>query len=139
MDAFYRQLDHTGDCGIVVWGDSKAALYANAARAMLDLLVGLERIEITLVRLITVHGSDAEALLVAWLDELLFLFETEFVIFGEVDVTLLSDTELCATVRGEPYRPADHQYRVAIKAVTFHQLQIREDARGWTAQIIFDL
>jgi len=136
---FYQQLDHTGDCGIEVFARDQETLFANAARAFSDLLIGLEYIKRQLVRNFEVSGDDQESLLVNWLDELLFAFETEGEVYCDYVVESLSSTRISAAAYGEPYRPEHHSYKVAIKAVTFHQLTIAPTDEGWMARIIFDL
>ena len=47
--------------------------------------------------------------------------------------------ELEATAAGEPYDPERHPVKIAIKAVTYHQLAVEQTASGWRARVIFDI
>ena len=64
---------------------------------------------------------------------------TEHRIFAKFEVVTLSEQHLEADVSGEIFDPARHTIFTEIKTVTFHDLQVERDERGWKAQIIFDL
>ena len=133
----YQELSHTAEVGIRVRADSPAALYACAAQAMFALLeAGEDPAETPTPRTVTVESMDPESLLVDWLNELLFLYETTGQVFTQCQVTKWSPTRLEATVYGRtPTRPP----RFDIKAVTYHDLQVGQDEEGWFAQVIFDI
>ena len=80
-------------------------------------------------------GFDAETLLVTWLGELLFWNEQEGLIFTEFDLEEVTPTYLKGKARGGV--PSEH--RRHIKAVTFHNLDIRPTERGWETTIVFDV
>jgi SHS2 domain-containing protein len=46
---------------------------------------------------------------------------------------------LKARVKGEPFQEGVHVIKTEVKAVTYHQIEVRKENRGWRAQIIFDL
>jgi len=139
MDTPYKMIDHTGDAGAVIYGATKEELFVNAAFAMIDLMIDRSTVAPRVTREISVNGEDQEDLLVRWLSELNYLVETEHEIFSEFEIEHISDTRLCANARGEALDPLRHQLHTAIKAVTYHQLYIRETGDGYEAQVIFDL
>src|SRR5260370_39106741 len=92
--------DHTADRGIIVHADSLPVLFAAAAVGMFGGMYELEGLTPDLSRDLTVTASDREALLVAWLQELIFWFEVEDEIYTEAQVHPVDETSLRATVRG---------------------------------------
>ena len=72
------------------------------------------------------------------LQELLYIFETEGLIFGQFQVKL-HESSLEATAWGEPFDPNVHTMKTEIKAVTYHQLEVVKTDHGWQAQVIFDI
>jgi SHS2 domain-containing protein len=90
---------------------------------------------------IALEGPELDLLLVDWLSELLFRFETTDFLVARATVELVAADvyRLGARVEGEPHDPARHPMKVLLKAVTYHALEIKEDAGRWTATVIFDI
>lgn len=132
---FYRELEHTADLAIEVWGDDFASLLAHAAEAVF-MLEGLpdERGEPVLHEL-TVHAPDRETLLVDWLNELLFLSETLEEVYTGFSVRLAGDSGLIAMVEGYKGHPTKRR----IKAATFYDLRVTCDKDRCVARIVFDV
>lgn len=133
----FEELDHTAEIGLSVHADAPEQLFACAARGMFSLL----RVRPDLTRpsqthRVHVESLDGESLLVDWLSELLYLYETTGALYTECTVTRWAHIQLDATVCGYP--PAATP-AVQIKAVTYHQLQVQADADGWRAQVFFDI
>ncbi|RMF69228.1 MAG: archease [Calditrichaeota bacterium] len=135
----YKQIEHTADAGIQVFGATLGELFENAAFGLFDIIGDLERVEAGLERAVSVTATDLEALLVAWLSELNFLFQTEREIYNEFRVTRIDQAELSAVVGGEKLDLSRHEIYTEVKAVTYHQLYVKQTAAGWEAQVIFDL
>ncbi len=138
MPKGFRVLEHTADVGLVAFGGDLPQTFANAARGMFSLLADRRRVRRRDRFPISVKAADREGLLVAWLEELLFLFETQGVLLTEFQISHLDSNHLEATAVGEPIDPARHSIKIGIKGVTYHQLKIeRQD--GYRAQVIFDI
>ena len=90
-------------------------------------------------RRIAVDSPDREALLVDWLNRLLYLFDVEGFWGREFHVTHLTDRRLEATAWGETFDPERHPEKTAIKAATYHHLAITPKNGGWQATVILDL
>jgi SHS2 domain-containing protein len=78
-------------------------------------------------------------LLINWLNELIFLFDTEYLIFRQFDIDDLTETRLHAFARGEAYDARRHDLSSAIKAATWHEAAVEQVAGGYRATIIFDI
>ncbi len=135
----YEHFDHTADLGLRIRAASLEELFAEAARALTAVLVDTpDSVRPAERRTIRLEASDREDLLHDWLAELLYLFDTEHMLFSRFDVAL-PPGELCATAWGERADPARHALELEIKAVTYHGLKIEPDAHGWLAEVIVDL
>ncbi|OGP84830.1 MAG: hypothetical protein A2Y95_07840 [Deltaproteobacteria bacterium RBG_13_65_10] len=135
----YAWLDHTADIGVVVQGRTRASLFEVAAGALTDVITDRETIRERNRVSIRIEAPDLEQLLVRWLTEILARFEIEGLIFRRFAVDSLRDGRLLAQAFGETYDPARHPFRTEVKAITYHQLAIRETPAGWKTTIIFDL
>lgn len=137
-DCAYEELGHTSEIGIRLTAATAPALFSCAAQAMFHLATPVDEatIEIEQSRTITVTSADSESLLVDWLNELLYLYETSGVVFRQFTIAAWAPTQLEATVAGGRTEtpPAMH-----IKAVTYHQLAVEERDEEWQAQVFFDI
>jgi SHS2 domain-containing protein len=135
----YIELDHTADVGIRVIGNSLEELFEAASFALFDLQVDLSNVKDETEFEINATGTDLENTIVRWLQRLIALMDIEDIIFSRFE--LLEVTELSARGKawGEPLDISRHRVKGAIKAVTYHELEIEETSDGWEAQIIFDV
>ncbi len=138
METGFEVLDHTADVGIEAYGPDDAAAFANAARGMFSLMVDLETVRETEHRDIEVTAPDRESLLVAWLSELLYLFDAQNLLFRRFDISPLAETALRARAWGEPVDGSRHDIKIGVKAVTFHMLSIVH-GDGTTVRVLFDI
>ncbi len=135
----YRQLVHTADCAWRIWGDSLEELFENAAGALMATITDRRRLRPRETRTLTAEAPDQEALLVAWLNRLLYLYDVDGFLGREFQVLSLSPQLLKARARGETFDPARHVSKTAVKAATYHHLEISPQAHGWRATVILDL
>jgi SHS2 domain-containing protein len=135
----YELLDHTGDLGVRVWASDVKGIFREAARALFDIITDLEKVEVHLNREVAVQGLGQEELLVAWLSELLYLYEVEGLLFCDFVLTEIDEGKVKGVAKGEEYYEGRHAIKTSIKAVTYHQLEITEKDGRWQAQVIFDI
>ncbi|HEY0757566.1 MAG TPA: archease [Ktedonobacteraceae bacterium] len=135
----YEAFEHTADIGLHVYGQTLPVLFLNAAAGMESLMVAPAQIETRVSREVYAEGHDLVALLIAWLNELVFLFDTEYLLLKQFEISDFTGTSLRATVSGEPYNSARHDLSSAIKAVTWHEAEVSVEAMGYRARIIFDI
>ena len=85
------------------------------------------------------EAGDREALLVAWLNELLYLYEAHGFVAADCAVRVDTEYALSAVVRGEDVNPDRHVPIGHVKAATYHLLRVAPGARGWEAQVVVDV
>jgi SHS2 domain-containing protein len=135
----FRYFDHTGDLGVAIRGRDLPEIFASAAAALTSVITDRRRIRVREAWEIVATGASGEELLVSWLQELLYLFETRGLLFREFEIQRLDKTQLRAVARGENYDPERHPIKTTVKAVTYHQLRIRQTGGDWRVRIVFDL
>jgi SHS2 domain-containing protein len=135
----HELVDHTADVGIRVWADDVKGLFEEAARALFNVITDLTKVEAHLKQEIVVRGSDLEELLVAWLNELLYLHEVEYLLFCDFSITEINEGSVTGVANGEEFDEGRHSIKTEVKAVTYHQLKVKEHGEHWQAQVIFDI
>jgi SHS2 domain-containing protein len=138
--AEYEELDHTADWAYRVRAATLPGLFVAAARALYDLagvrLADGPRVE----RAVALEAVDAESLLVAWLNELLYLYELEGLAFDDFAIDALAPdeptpTSIASRLRGAPAA----EWGKYVKAVTYHDLSIRRTAAGYETTLVLDV
>jgi SHS2 domain-containing protein len=133
---FREFLDHTSELGLRVRAPSLAAVMAEAARGLAELqLRGQPIAGARSWRRLEVEARDREALLVDWLNELIFQAETDHWIGIDFEIEAVTDTAMSAGVWGATTVEAPS----FVKAATHHGLVVRQIDGGVEAEVIFDI
>jgi SHS2 domain-containing protein len=135
----YEIIDHTADLGIRVFGNNLQELFESAGEAFFDLVTDAQGIQAKEERVIEVEGNGLAELMNQWLNELLFLLDTQGLLFREFDTEVVNSHHLRVKAKGEVFREEVHERRTEIKGVTYHQLDVRKQNNKWMAQVIFDI
>ena len=135
----YRQLRHTADLAWRLWGKDLPELFENAGRALSATLTDRRYLRRRATREVRLTADDREALLVDWLNHLLYLFDIDGFLGRDFQVESLTPEHLKARVIGESFDPARHPERTGVKAATYHQLSIVPAGDGWQATVVLDL
>ena len=138
MAGDYEIVDHTADVAIVARGADVGEAFANAGRALLSLVTDPDSVAEVEERRIELSADDLADLLVAWLNELIYLFDAENLLLSRFDVRLVGDTGLVATGSGERVDKTRHRIKLGVKAATHHMLEIDRD-NGVRLQVLFDI
>jgi SHS2 domain-containing protein len=138
MEKDFEIVNHTADVGIIAYGADLKQAFANAARSLFSLITELDDVREILYRDIELTATDKESLLVEWLNELIYRFDTENIIFKRFDITELDNTRLRARSYGEKVDNSRHELRTGVKAATYHLLKVDKDD-GYKIQVILDI
>ena len=138
MTKEFEILDHTADVGIIAYGADLRQAFANAARGLFSLITRLGGVDEVLHRDIELTADDAESLLVDWLNELVYYFDAEGILFKRFDIIELNNSHLKARGYGEKADSARHELKMGVKAATYHMLKIEKN-NGYRVQVIFDI
>ena len=135
----FRFLNHTGDLGMEIYGQSLIDLFENAGQALFAVITNPSKVEEKIGKKIGLNYDDLETLMVDWLGQLLYLHEVEGLLFRRFEVSSIGDGRFEASAWGEVFEERKHVVRTEVKAVTFHQLEVRQRGDRWQARVILDL
>jgi SHS2 domain-containing protein len=161
----YETFEHTADLGLRIRASSLDQLFDEAAEALFSAVIeDLSTVEPKQRVDIQLQGDDRAFLLFDWLNELLYRFDTEHLLFGKFEVRL--EDKVVGTLRvpcetaqtsqssgptahgvcllqgaawGEPLDPSRHSLGHEVKAITYHGLRVEEQVNGWLAEVIVDI
>jgi len=128
--------EHTGEVLLKITAPTLPQLFEEAGRALAELMAEQWTGDpAAATELVVVRAPDREALLVEWLNELVFRSETRERVYPYLRVTGITDRELQAQIRGA----VPNLLRTAVKAATYHRLQIAPSTDGYTATVVLDV
>jgi len=133
----FEIFEHTADIGIIVYGKTKEEVFVNSAKGMFYILTEEEEVgKNKSFYQFKLSADTLEDLLISWLSELLYIFETKLVILNKFVLEEFSDYNLFARVYGENI---GHNKKIKreIKAVTYHYLEFKKDevSKLWRARV----
>ncbi|MFO7155622.1 MAG: archease [Pseudomonadota bacterium] len=136
MDASHRFEAHTGEVRLVLSAPDLPALFAQAAQGLAELMAEdamaipfEDRLDLE------VEGRDVEALLVGWLDELIFQTEIRGKVYPRVEQIEVGEGRLRARVAGG----SPKAFKTSVKAATFHDLRVRSEGGRLHAAVVLDV
>lgn len=135
----FEILDISGDAGLRAFGTDLPELFVNAANGMYSLITDTKDIKDIKTLQISVQGSSLEGLLVSFLNELIFHFDTYGFIGKNIALTALDNNSVSASLSGEEFDSERHKGKLLIKAATYHRLKVDRKADHWEAEVIFDI
>jgi SHS2 domain-containing protein len=138
----YEFLEHTADAYVAAYGKDLAEAFANAARALFDVMTQVEKVKPETLDLVEVEGEDEDSLLYRWLEALLVKSETKGLLYSKFEVTITEKTSvfrLKARVWGEKFDAKRHLQKVGVKAVTYHRMEIIKSPGKVTLRFILDI
>jgi SHS2 domain-containing protein len=130
----FEELQHTADWALHVWAADLPALFVEAALGM-NALSGVQAVPgAQISRAFAAEAPDIESLLVLFLSELVYAAEQERLVFDAFEIEL-QGSEMKANMAGAPILTINK----SIKAVTYHNLQVRQIETGFEVEIVFDV
>jgi SHS2 domain-containing protein len=135
----FEFLDHPADIGFRAYGASLEELFANCAQALVYIILDGSNIQSVQQVSLSADGGDHESLLVNWLNEVLYYVDCKRIALGPFNISQLSDRHIECMATGEPRDPKRHPPKLAVKAVTYHQLKVQRTENGWIAEVYVDV
>jgi SHS2 domain-containing protein len=139
----YSFLDHTADIAVEVSGQTLEELFLSSAAAWKESVVEQKEFSVSDSKNISITSESLEILLVQFLSELnYFLLTKKWLINSIEELKITEQNEryhLNAKIYGEEYDSKKHILKAEVKAVTFHQMEIKKRKNEFSTSIVFDI
>lgn len=134
----FKFLKHTADARMQAFGKNLEEAFVNAALGMFSLMTDTEKVEGKIEKRVFAEGKDTKALLYNWLEELLFLLDSEGFLLHRVKSISMGDNSIEAVVAGDK---ATLKYTThgEVKAVTYNEMDISKEKGRIVVQVVLDL
>ncbi len=134
--------DATADIAYFAYGRSLAGMYENAALGLFSIITDLDKVDKIQTDMVTVEAEDREALLLDFLNELLYRWDVDKVLFSDFACELLEEDGrfvITAECKGESFDERKHSAKAGVKAVTYFGMEVVEEGGIWRAKITLDV
>jgi len=138
----FEHFEHKADIGIRGFGATLEEAFSEAAKAMTDVIIDVKSVGKDKKELIEASANDEGALLVAFLNQLLYIKDTKKLIFSDFVVHIAKESgrvHLRAKAAGTTLDPKKHNFKVDVKAATYSELKVAKQGAKWIAQCIVDV
>jgi len=125
----------------MAYGSTLEESFENAGLAMFEVMTDTSQVKPDIKKEFSIESEDLVSLLYDFLEELLFLHDVDFMLFSKFKVNIRPSKEgysLKGEVMGEEINHDVHERRDEVKAVTFHQMEVKEE-KGYKVRVILDL
>ena len=137
----FKFLEHTADAKFQAYGKSMEEAFSNAALAMFSIITDTKKIKKSIKKGIEAKGHDLKSLLYNYLEELLFLIDTENFLLNRIEELKIHKKErnyfLEAIVVGD--KAEGYETTGDIKAVTYNEMEVKEEKDKVMVQVVLDL
>lgn len=134
----YELLEHTADAKFRARGATLEEAFANSVKGLVAIATDPAGIDLLRETTLSVEAVTLEALLFDFLDQIIFLIDTQGMLPGEAEVFIAKDGAytLSATLRGDDAR----KYGSNLKAVTYSEMLVEKQKDGsWLLQAVIDI
>lgn len=136
----FELLDHTADIGLLIRGTTLEELFLSAGRGLQQVIGGDPPVgKGDIAEEVSLAGDRLDDLLVRWLQEWLYLFDSQGLVVVAVDGLTVEPTRVRARLHCRRIDPHRVRAEREVKAVTYHRLRLEQTAHGWEAEIYLDL
>jgi SHS2 domain-containing protein len=138
----FKYFDTTADIGIQVQSSNMNEAFRYSALATLNLITDIEKIEKNISKEITIESEDIYGLLYDWITELLILLDSENFIASEYNLSISKGENsyiLSGEIIGDLYDTNRYNYKTEVKAITYHEMNIKQEDNDINIKFIVDL
>ena len=132
----YEYLEHTADIKFQAFGKTMKEAFSNSAYAMMNVIFE-EKVREKIIKKIKINGIDEKSLLYNFLEEILFLLNTEFFLLSRIKKIEIKSKELTADLTGDNSK--EYKLGLDIKAVTYNDMFIKKEKDKFTIQVVIDI
>jgi len=134
----FQFLEHTGDIKFQAYGKTIEESFKNSAYAVKNFLSD-KKIKERIKKQFSTSGKDFENLLYNFIEELIFLSDSENFILSKIKKIKIDkkNVKLKAEIMGDFAR--DYNARQTIKAVTYNEMFVKKEKNKWTCQVVIDI
>lgn len=140
--AEFRYIEHVSDAMVEAYGRTLGEAFAHSARALINLVGNVSKVDSDKLVSIEATGFDRKSLLYNWLEKVLLVLLIDNIILAKFEVNIKRHKDkyqLFSTCKGEYFLRQKHEYKVEVKAITYHGMKISDKKGKVIIRFLVDL
>lgn len=133
----YKFLKHTADVKFQAFGKTEEEVFENTALALKEVMIKKIKIKSKIKKKIEIGGKDKESLLYNFLEEFLFLLDSENFLLGEIKNIKIQDNKLEAEILGDDAK--NYKFSSDVKAITYNEMFVKKEKGRFICQVVVDV
>ncbi len=135
MKQKYEILEHPADLKIRAYGQNLSELFNNVLLAMTEAMKPRVIEQNFISQKIDLKANNLENLLIDFLSEVIYQTDLNNLVYSRAEFDKINEQELSGKIFGQKIKTLETE----IKAVTWHDLEVKKENNQWRAILIFDL
>jgi SHS2 domain-containing protein len=140
--AGFRYIDHVSDAMVEAYGRTLGEAFSHSARALVNLVCNVSKVDPDKIVTIETTGFDRKSLLYNWLEKVLLVLLIDNIILAKFEVKIKRHKDkyyLFSTCKGDDFLRQKHEYKVEVKAITYHGMKITNKKGKVIIRFLVDL
>lgn len=140
--AEFRYIEHVSDAMVEAYGRTLGEAFAHSARALVNLACNVSKVDLDKIVNIETTGFDRKSLLYNWLEKVLLVLLIDNIILAKFEVKIKRHKDkyhLFSTCKGDNFVRQKHEYKVEVKAITYHGMKISDKKGKVIIRFLVDL
>jgi len=133
----YEFLEHTADVKFRAIGANIEEAFIESSKALFETMYEGVKIVSKNERKIEINGSDIKNLLYDFLEEFIFLLESEQFVCANITKLKIEGMKLSMTVMGDSAKK--YEFSNSVKAPTYNDMEIVKEDNGWKIVCVLDV
>ncbi|MGD9275987.1 MAG: archease [Candidatus Pacearchaeota archaeon] len=133
----FKFLEHTADIKFQAFGKTKEGAFRNSFFALRESICGGLKIQKKIRKKIKIKAKDDESLLYNFLEEFLYLLDSENFLISEIRNIKIINGNLSAEVFGDESK--NYDFTNNVKAITYNQMFVKKENEKWVVQVVLDV
>ena len=133
----FKFLEHTADVKFQAFGKTISEVFENSALAMKEAICGKTKVKGAKEKVIKIKGKDFESLMYKFLEEILYLLDSSNFLISKIKEIKIKDFTLNAILLGDNLK--NYWFTNSVKAVTYNEMFIKKEKKGWISQVVLDV
>jgi len=133
----YEFLEHTADVKFRAEGATIEEMFSFAADALNETIRGDIKILEQVEKSFDVEGKDVEGLLYNFLEEFLFLLDSEDFLVSKIKSISVNGNKLNCVVVGD--KAENYKFTNDVKAITYNEMSVKEEKGTFVCEVVLDV
>ena len=141
-NAEYRYIEHVSDAKVEAYGRTINEAFANSAKALINIVCDVSRVNLGKHTIIKTTGFDLVSLLYSWLERVLMALLVDNLALAKFHVKIERQNNsyfLSSECEGETFLARKHHYKIEVKAITYHEMNVTKSKGKFIVRYIVDL